>query len=45
MNCIIKEDIENILSENISWEKLKNSTVLVTGFKGMIGSYITKTCL
>lgn len=45
MNVIIKEDIENILNEDISWEKLKDSTVLVTGFKGMIGSYFTRVCL
>lgn len=45
MNVVIKEDIETILKENIDWNKLKDSTVLITGFKGMIGSYMTKVCL
>lgn len=45
MNRIIEEDIKNIVKDNISWEKLKNSTVLVTGFKGMMGSYFTRVCL
>ncbi len=45
MNLILKEDIENIVKDDISWEKLKDSTVLVTGFKGMMGSYFTRVCL
>jgi nucleoside-diphosphate-sugar epimerase len=45
MNKILKEDIENIVAENIEWEKLKDSTVLITGFKGMVGSYMTRVCL
>ena len=45
MNKIIREDIESIVKEDIPWEKLKDSTVLVTGFKGMLGSYFTKVCL
>lgn len=45
MNIVIKEDIETILKEDINWDKLKDSTVLITGFKGMIGSYMTKVCL
>jgi nucleoside-diphosphate-sugar epimerase len=31
MNKIIKEDIENILTEPLPWEKLSGKTVLVTG--------------
>lgn len=45
MNIVVKEDIEAILEEKIAWEKLKGTTVLITGFKGMIGSYITRVCL
>ncbi len=40
MNKILREDLENILSESLSWEKLKNKTVLITGASGMVGSYM-----
>ena len=45
MNKIIKEDVENIIKQNASWEKLKNKTVLVTGAAGMIGQYLVFTLL
>lgn len=45
MNKVILEDLEMISSSGDYFEKLKNKTILITGFKGMIGSYITKTCL
>lgn len=45
MNKIIKEDLEMIVQSRHYFDKLKNKTVLITGFKGMIGSYMTKTCL
>ena len=45
MNIILENDIENIVKESICWEKLKDSTILITGFKGMIGSYMTRVCL
>jgi nucleoside-diphosphate-sugar epimerase len=37
---IIKEDIQNILSESLPWTNLQNKTVLVTGATGLIPSYI-----
>lgn len=40
MNRVFKEDLEAIVGENISWEKLKNRTVLITGASGMIGTYM-----
>ncbi len=40
MNEIIAEDIKSILENNLSFSKLKNSTVLITGASGMIGSYL-----
>lgn len=42
---IILEDLESIIKEPISWEKLKNKTVLITGVNGMIASYIVYTLL
>lgn len=40
MNRVLEEDINAVLEENISWGKLKNKTVLITGASGMIGSYM-----
>lgn len=45
MNQIINEDIKEILSENLPYEKLKNKTVLISGANGFIPSYIVKTLL
>lgn len=39
-NSIILEDMDEIFSQNVSWEKLKNKTVLVTGAYGMLASYM-----
>lgn len=43
MNRVLKEDLEAILKEDISWEKLKGKTVLITGASGMIGIYMLQT--
>ncbi len=40
LNPVIEADIESILGNNISFKKLENSTVLITGAAGMIGSYL-----
>lgn len=40
MNRILEEDIKQIISEDIAWSKLRNTTVLITGASGMIGSYL-----
>lgn len=40
MNQVLREDLEMITGEDISWGKLKNKTVLITGASGMIGSYM-----
>jgi UDP-glucuronate decarboxylase len=41
-NEIVQNDIKEILGDgNISWEKLKNSSVLITGATGMLARYIT----
>lgn len=43
MNRILKEDIDNILKENLNWDKFRNTKVLITGASGMIGSYMLYT--
>lgn len=45
MNSIIEDDVDAILKENISWEKLKEKTFLITGASGMVGQYITFSLL
>lgn len=45
MNKILEQDIKMIIEENISWEKLRNKTVLITGASGMIGSYMLNVLL
>ena len=45
LNHIIEEDIYKILDSNIDFKKLNNSTVLITGASGMIGSYIVYTLI
>lgn len=37
---IIQEDLKLIKSQKIFWDKLKNSTVLVTGATGMLATYV-----
>lgn len=44
-NQIIQEDIDRIIDSNISWEKLRNKNVLITGANGMIASYLIFTLL
>ena len=45
MHRVIREDIDNILAENLSWEKFKGSNVLITGASGMVGGYIMNTLI
>ena len=45
MNPILKEDIDRIISEKLSWESFKNAHVLITGASGMLGSYMTQVLL
>lgn len=42
---IVQEDAENIVKEPLLWDKLRNTTVLVTGASGFIGSYLVCTML
>ena len=43
MNRVLREDLESIIGENISWDKLRGRTVLITGASGMIGTYMLQT--
>lgn len=45
MNKILEEDLEQIISEDIKWQKLKGKTVLITGASGMLGTYFVRTLL
>ena len=43
MKRVLKEDIEAIINSDIQWEKMKNTSVLVTGATGMLGGYMLRT--
>ena len=43
MNTILNEDVLEIIHQDINWDLLKDSKVLVTGASGMLGSYIVRT--
>lgn len=45
MNKVLQEDIKSIINENIQWEKLNHTKVLVTGASGMLGIYLVRTLL
>jgi UDP-glucuronate decarboxylase len=45
INNYILEDLEKIVFNNLSWDKLRNKTVLITGITGMIGYYIALVLL
>ena len=40
---IISEDISQVLKAKISWEKLRNKTVLISGANGFLASYLVFT--
>lgn len=44
-NNIISEDVSRILAEDLPWDALSGSTVLVAGASGMIPSYVIYTLL
>lgn len=43
MSKILQEDIESIVSSEIPWLDMKNSSVLITGASGLVGSLIVKS--
>lgn len=44
-NNIINEDADRIIAEELPWETLRGSSVLITGASGMIPSYVLYTLL
>ena len=40
MNRVLEDDLKTTIAEDLSWEKLKNKTVMITGASGMVGSYM-----
>ena len=45
MTNIVKNETERIAASPLSWDKLRNKTLLVTGATGFIGSYIIRALL
>jgi UDP-glucuronate decarboxylase len=45
MNFIIQEDIQRILQTQLAWERLKNTTVLITGANGFLPAYMVETIM
>ena len=44
-NKIVQNDIKDIVSRNIEWDKLRNHTVLITGANGMLATYMVYTLM
>ena len=44
-NIIYREDMEHLANLPLPWEKLKNSTVLITGASGLIGSVLVDSII
>ncbi|MFN5753608.1 MAG: hypothetical protein ACK47G_14315, partial [Pseudanabaena sp.] len=42
---IIQEDLIRIISTDLPWENLKNSTVLISGANGFLPAYIVESLL
>ncbi len=45
MTNIVKNETARIAAAPLSWDKLRNKTLLITGATGFIGSYIIRTLL
>lgn len=43
MNNTFKDDLEQIVSINLPWQQLENSTMLITGSTGLIGGILEKS--
>ena len=40
LNKVILEDLQNVCTRKINWDKFRNASVLVTGANGLIATYI-----
>lgn len=43
MSYVLQKDLEDIAEYDLPWESLNNSTILITGATGLIGSLLVKT--
>lgn len=39
-NALYQDDIKNVIEQKLPWEKLHNSSVLISGATGLIGSFL-----
>ena len=44
-NTVILNDLKFIINSNITWSKLENKTILISGANGFLASYIVKAIL
>ena len=44
-SLIYKKEINDLVEENIDYAKLKNKSILVTGARGLIGSFFIDTII
>ena len=44
-NVLYIEDLEYVANLDLSWDKLKNSSILISGATGLIGSFIVDTIM
>lgn len=44
-NAVVQRDLADIASQSVSWDRLADQTVVVTGANGMMGSYAALTPL
>lgn len=44
-NSVVREDLREILKEDLSWEDFRGKTVLVSGASGILPSYMVETLL
>ena len=45
MSSIVDGDLERIVASDLPWQKLSGARILVTGARGMLGSYVWRTLL
>lgn len=44
-NSVIKNDLDEIVSSGLDWQRFANKSILVTGGSGFLASYLVKTLL
>lgn len=44
-NALYLEDVRNVASLSLPWEKLNNKSIMLSGTTGMIGSFLVDVIL